>query len=365
MRADRIARLGSMLRETGSAAIVSPSSDLYYLLGLRLMADERLTVGLFWPDATAEMVVPALYAAEVEARLPSIENAVWDDGDDPYSLVAAGVKAWGITTVLVDDRMRAEHLLRLQSAMPDVRWGAASSLLRVLRRVKDPEEMLMLRKSARLADAVLQAVLPRIRSGMTESDVAWLLQREVRGRGGEGFAFPPLVASGPNSALPHYQAGSREIQDGDVLLIDFGCVVDGYCSDMTRMVVLGPPPRRLMEVYATVRRAYEEAMKAVRPGAVCQDIDGAARRVIIESGYEDYFVHRTGHGIGLDYHEEPYIVEGNTGALVPGMAFSVEPGIYLPGQFGVRLEDIVLVGERGADNLGGFPRELVEIGVRV
>ncbi len=361
MRPERVSKLARLLVKSGSMAILAPSSSLFYLLGLDLVADERLVAGLFWPDGRVDMVVPALYAEEVASRLPGIEAFVWNDGENPYGLVARRLKGMAISEVLVDNGMWAEHLIGLQGAVPGVKWGAVTPLLREMRRVKDGAEIDALKKAAGIVDRALAATLPAIRVGMTEKDVAWNLEREIRENGGERLSFPSIVAFGSNGALPHYRAGERVLREGDTIVMDFGCVRDGYCSDITRTVALGTPPPQFTEVYDVVRKAHDEAMKAVRPGRPCQDVDRAARRVISESGYGKYFIHRTGHGIGLDGHEEPYIVEGNAQPLEEGMTFSIEPGIYLPGRFGVRIEDIVVVTGTGGVSLNEYPTDLIRI----
>jgi Xaa-Pro aminopeptidase len=232
-----------------------------------------------------------------------------------------------------------------------------------LRERKDEGEIAAMRRAGEIADAAYVAVTAGRITGLTEVDLASRLESAMLSGGAEGIAFQTLVASGPNSALPHYRAGTRRIESGDVVILDFGCRVNGYCSDMTRTVVCGEPDDRLCEIHATVRRAHGAAKERVRSGVQAQEIDAAARAVLTDAGYGAHFTHRTGHGIGLDVHESPYIVEGNEQRLDPGMAFSIEPGAYFMEEaYGVRIEDVVVVTKEGAEAMTHAPHELRQVG---
>jgi len=250
----------------------------------------------------------------------------------------------------------------LEAALPDASFSLASPLMRRMRMRKSPEELEALSKAAAIADTAFEELSQMRIIGMTELEVARSLEAVMLREGAEGAAFETLVASGPNSALPHHRAGQRRIKPGDVVILDFGCRVDGYCSDITRTLVCGKPSALVQDLHEIVLSAQERAVDVIRPGIAAQEVDRAARQVISEAGYADRFTHRTGHGIGLDVHEEPYIVEGNTLTLEEGMTFSVEPGIYLPGKFGVRVEDIVVVTESGALRLNRCSRALKSVG---
>jgi Xaa-Pro aminopeptidase len=230
----------------------------------------------------------------------------------------------------------------------------------MLRAVKDADELAALRAAARAADAAFAAILERPFIGRTEAEVAADLARLLVENGHDRADFT-IVAGGPNAASPHHEAGARTIRPGDPVVMDFGGPVDGYFSDMTRTVVAGDPPAGFEEVYGVVRDAQRDGMASARPGVAAEDVDRAAREVIRGAGYGEWFVHRTGHGIGLEVHEPPYLVRGNDQQLEPGMAFSVEPGVYLPGRFGVRIEDIVTVTADGAESLNGASRDLLAV----
>jgi D-alanyl-D-alanine dipeptidase len=226
-----------------------------------------------------------------------------------------------------------------------------------LRAVKDADELDALARAGAAADAAFEAILTRPFAGRTELDIAGELAELLRAGGHDSVDFT-IVASGPNGASPHHDTGPRRIASGDAVVLDFGGFVDGYGSDESRTVVVGDPPTGFDEIYATVRRAQQAGVDAVRPGVACEDVDRAARAVIDDAGFGDLFVHRTGHGIGLETHEDPYLVRGNETVLRVGMTFSIEPGIYLPGHFGVRIEDIVAVTAEGVRRLNDAPRDL-------
>ena len=257
----------------------------------------------------------------------------------------------------VTDRTWASHLLALERVAPDRSFVAAGEAVPLLRAVKDADEIERLRVVARAADAAFADVIELPFAGRAETEIAAQLDRLLREHGHQRVDFT-IVGSGPNGASGHHEPGERRIQPGDAVVMDFGGMRDDYCSDITRTVFVGDPSDEEREVYAIVRAAQQAAFEAVRPGVAAQDVDRAARAVITEAGYGERFVHRTGHGIGLEVHEPPYIVEGNATPLEAGMTFSDEPGIYLEGRFGVRIEDQVAVTAQGAERLNEASREL-------
>jgi Xaa-Pro aminopeptidase len=323
---------------------------------------ERLTMLVLRPGQTPFVVAPRLERSAAEAGLRTpIDIVTWDETDDPYALAARDVPAH---RVAVSDTLLAMHLLRLQSTLgPGVEFSLASTVLRELRMVKDADEIALLRLAAQAADRVVAQIAAGRLIGRTEADVA----REVRERlivEGHDEAHFAIVGSGPNSASPHHEASERVIQAGEPIVLDIGGTVGGYGSDITRTlwvtggdVALGPD-ERFRHLFAVLHGAQEAATRAARPGTPCAAVDAAARAPIEAEGYGEAFFHRTGHGIGLEGHEDPYLVAGNDLPLRPGMAFSVEPGIYLPGEYGARIEDIVVCGDDGPIVLNEAPREL-------
>jgi Xaa-Pro aminopeptidase len=369
---DRLSRALELARERGfDALLVGVGPDLRYLTGYNAMPLERLTMLIGTPTTDGSiLVVPRLEEAAARAGLRvEVPVVTWGETDDPYVLVAAAVDQASIREpgrILVSDRLWASHLLRLQAAMPGARFEPASTILRELRMFKDETEIDGLRRAARAADRVIDQIAHGRLVGRTEADVA----REVRDRliaeGHESAEFA-IVASGPNSASPHHEASDRVVEAGEPIVLDIGGVLDGYASDITRTIwVTGGdasrgPDREFLAMYDVVRDAQAEATAVARPGTPCERVDEVARGIIDAAGYGERFIHRTGHGIGLETHEDPYLVAGNDRPLAAGMTFSVEPGIYLEGRYGVRIEDIVVCTESGPISLNEATRDLLVV----
>ena len=327
--------------------LLSVGADLPWLTGYTAMPLERLTMLVLPVDGPATLVVPRLEAPRVEAHPDLFAMRPWDETDDPIEMVASLVGAAG--RLAISDRTWAMFLLRLQAAMPAARWCPASAVTGPLRAVKDDDEVDALARASAAADRVAAQLLGGdIRLiGRTEADVSREIGDRLRTEGHQAVNFA-IVASGLNSASPHHDASDRVIEAGEAVVCDFGGTLDGYCSDITRTVFTGPPPSEFVEVYGVVQAAQAAGVEAAQAGTRAEAVDGASRARIAEAGYGEFFIHRTGHGIGREEHEDPYLVRGNQTVLEPGHAFSVEPGIYLPGKFGVRIEDIVVVDGDGA-----------------
>src|SRR5262249_3631160 len=292
------------------------------------------------------LVVPTLEAPDAaeSAGAPALTLRDWTDGKDPYE--AAGSLLRGDGCYGISDNAWALHLLGLRERLPDAGEAALTRALPMLRAVKDAAERERLAAAGAAADAAYEEILKVPFAGRRESEVSADLADLLRRFGHAQVDFT-IVASGPNGANPHHEAGKRVIERGDMVVLDFGGLKHGYGSDTSRTVHVGEPTDEERTVHQLVRAAQEAGVRAVAPGAACQDVDRAARAVIADAGYGAHFIHRTGHGIGVTTHEPPYMIEGEEQPLVPGMCFSVEPGIYLPGRFGVRIEDIVTVTEDG------------------
>ncbi len=362
--AERLSCAGESAAAAGvEALLIGVGSDLRYLTGYEAMPLERLTLLVIRPDAAPVIVVPRLERAAAEAGLrTSVDIQTWGETDDPYALATAGLPASG--RVALSDTMLAMHVLRLQAAVgPGVTTELASPIVGPLRMVKDADEIALLRLAAEAADRVVQAIAAGPLVGRTEADVAAEVRRRLIEEGHEEAHFA-IVASGPNSASPHHEASERVIRAGEPIVLDIGGTLDGYGSDITRTLwVTGGDPangpdERFRHLFNVLYGAQAAGTAAVRPGVACEAIDRAARAPIEAEGYGEAFFHRTGHGIGLEGHEDPYLVAGNTRPLEPGMAFSVEPGIYLTDAYGARIEDIVVCGEDGPLTLNQAPREL-------
>jgi Xaa-Pro aminopeptidase len=366
VHAERRDRAAARLDEAGAAGLICfPSRNLQYLTGFDEEPGERHFL-LVLPaagrrGADPALLVPALYETQVHEETTVADVRTWSDGDDPTEAVRGLLDGLGLREgrLLVDDTMWATFTQDLRSAAPDATWGLASEVLADLRVRKDSAELAAMRAAGATADATVSDLrdLGDDAIGMTERELADWIGERLAAHGGDGVSFETIVGSGPNGAKPHHGHGDREIRSGEPVVLDFGTRVDGYPSDQTRTLVFdGEPPAEYGRVHEAVREAQAAAIDAVEPGATAEAIDRAARERIEAAGYGDAFVHRTGHGVGLDVHEEPYIVAGNDRALEPGMVFSVEPGIYLDGRFGCRIEDLVVVTEDGCERLNQTDR---------
>ncbi len=361
--ARRLAAAAAAAAEAGLAGLViTPGYDLRYLVGSRAQTFERLTALVLPASGDPAVVVPRLELASLkgsavgELGLPVRD---WVDGEDPYRLVSAALGG-GPAATAVTDSMPALHLLPLAAALGQLPM-LATDVLRDLRMVKEECEIDALRKAGASIDRVHARVPEFLRPGRTEAEVAADIAEAIVAEGHSEVAFI-IVGSGPHAADPHHGYTDRELQMGDIVVVDIGGAYEpGYHSDSTRTYSIGAPSSDVAQRYSVLQRAQRVAFDAVRPGATAEQVDAAARDVLAEAGLAEFFVHRTGHGIGLSVHEEPYIVAGNDLALTPGMAFSIEPGIYFPGQWGARIEDIVIVTDDGALAVNNRPHDLVVV----
>jgi Xaa-Pro aminopeptidase len=355
----RVERLQRVMGEAGvDLAVMGPGADMAYLAGARPHPDERLCLLLVGLERLA-LVVPALNADEVAGQT-TLRLYTHADEDGPQAALAAAlaaVGARGARSMAVEDGMRSDFTLTVLDALPGARAQRLSALLGPIRMRKDAAEVDALRRNAAQADGAVLAAAAAARAGVSERDVAHAAEERLRAQGARhSFA---IVGSGPNGAFPHHATGERRLAPGDAVVVDLGGTSEGYCSDITRMLVVGEPSPRYREVHDAVERAVQAALAAVRPGVRARDVDRAARAVIEDAGFGPRFVHRTGHGIGMSGHEPPYLTATSDLVLEEGMAHSVEPGIYLPGEFGVRLEEIVVVTAHGCEVLSRLSREAI------
>jgi Xaa-Pro aminopeptidase len=363
--ARRLHEAATATRTAGLAGlIVTPGYDLRYLVGSRAQTFERLTALVLPAVGAPTVVVPRLELASLkESAITEIGLGVqdWVDGEDPYSLVVDALGDPPLATA-VTDSMPALHLLplaRLLGSTPVL----ATDVLRQLRMIKDHSEIDALRKAGASIDRVHARVPEFLVPGRTEADIAADIAEAIVDEGHSDVAFV-IVGSGPHGADPHHECSDRVVQEGDIVVVDIGGAYEpGYHSDSTRTYSMGEPDPEVAQRYSVLQRAQHAAVAAVRPGVTAEQVDAVARGVLAQAGLADVFVHRTGHGIGLSVHEEPYIVAGNRLPLRPGMAFSVEPGIYFPGRWGARIEDIVVVTSYGAEPVNHRPHELTVVPV--
>jgi Xaa-Pro aminopeptidase len=364
--ADRLSRAATAAAHASlDALLIGVGPDLAYLTGYGAIVTERLTMLVLPASGSPSLVVPRLERPAAEAGIRTdLVVETWEETDDPYRLIARLLGEAGHTRRAgVSDRLWALHLLRFQATLPETIFSSASAALRTLRIVKDADEIELLRLAAEAADRVVDQIAAGPLIGRTEADVA----RDVRDRliaEGHDTAEFAIVASGPNSASPHHEASERVIQAGEPIVLDIGGLLGGYASDTTRTlwVTGGDPAKGPDEAYrhryAILLAAQESATRAIRPGIAAEAVDAVARDLITAEGYGEQFIHRTGHGIGLEGHEDPYLVAGNPETLAEGMAFSIEPGIYVANEAGARIEDIVVCGSDGPIALNRSSRAL-------
>ncbi len=361
--AERRRRAAAQAAESGlDGVLVTPGPDLTYFLGYTPAAEtERLTmlvIGADDPDG-ATAVVPLLEAHDmVVGAVGGVETLPWSDGEDEHAVAARLLRDGG--RYAISDAAWALHVLGMQRTLPSASFAAVTHALPLLRAAKAPEEAARLAAAGAGADAVLAEIVRRPFAGRRERDVATDLAELLRAHRHEQVDFT-LVCAGENGADPHHEPSDRVIREGDMVVMDFGGLADGYGSDITRTVHVGEPTAEEREVHDVVRAAQQAGVDAVRPGATCEDVDRAARGVIEDAGYGERFIHRTGHGIGLTTHEPPYMVAGETTPITPGMCFSVEPGIYLPGRFGVRIEDVVVAFPQDVPGVDDAPHAAVRL----
>jgi len=357
---DRLRRAAAAAAERGvDALLVTPSPDYTYLLGYAAPAMERLTCLVVPADGDPALVLPRLEEPLARHELGELADdlaiVAWGETEDPVRAVQSLVGA--ALRVAIQDQMWARFALRLQAALDPAQLVAAGPTMSSLRRVKSADEIDRLRAAAAAADGVMRAITGERLSGRTEAEVSGRIRTLLAEAGHEVAEFA-IVASGPNAASPHHAPGDRRIETGDAIVLDLGGTLAGYASDTSRTAFVGDPPDEFAALHAVLREAQAAACDAVRPGIPAAEIDAVARDRIVDAGYGDAFVHRTGHGIGMETHEEPYIVSSNPEPLVVGNAFSVEPGIYIEGRWGARIEDIVVCTETGGERLNLTSTEL-------
>lgn len=356
--AERIARAQDEMKRQGiDILLVGPSSDLVYLIGYNAHLSERMNLLIIRQTGKPELVVPVLESFLALSAEPNVTLRRWEETESPSELAAQVIGDTTGVTLGVSDQLWSTFLLKLQKAMPEGDWTSGQPVLAHLRVTKDQSELDNLFEVARLTDEAWHEFVESGQlSGLTEAEAMDRLGGMMEKRGiGRSFG---ICASGPNSASPHHHTSDRVIEQGDVVIFDWGGTLNGYHSDVTRTVYVGTPTDEYRKVYNIVRQANQAALDAVKPGVPAESIDKAARDLITDAGYGEAFLHRVGHGLGMDVHEEPYLVGGNETPLEVGMVFSDEPGIYLVGNFGVRIEDSVVVTETGGKRLNEASREI-------
>ncbi len=357
-------KLSNLRERMGEAAVdllaVGPGAHMEWLLGFHPHADERPCL-LCVSQSGAALLMPALNAdgTRENTDLPFHE---WTDDHGPntaFSALLKDLQVTGATSIALDETMRADFAALVQEALPNAKRQFTPSTIGGLRMRKDADEYAILKQNALIADQAMQAGWAAMRAGMAELEVAAVIRESFTSQGAKPVFT--IVGAGGNGAFPHHQTGATKLKQNDAVVMDIGGAINGFSSDITRMAVLDKPPEGYQEVHAIVEAAVQAAMAAARPGVKAHVVDDAARTVITEAGYGEYFVHRTGHGMGVEIHEQPYLTSVSQTVLESGMVFSIEPGIYLPGRFGIRLEDIVILRDNGPEIFSELPRDLTVV----
>ncbi|MET1014911.1 MAG: Xaa-Pro peptidase family protein [Paenisporosarcina sp.] len=359
----KINQISNYLKEHNiDAAFITTPDNVFYVSGFKSNPHERLLGVLVFKDAEPLMILPQM-------EVPDAKNAGWkfdavghQDTDHPWQLLKQAIEKKGITPTQIaieKSHMTVERLEAIQELYPDLNFTRLDDQLNSMRVVKDENELDILREAAAYADYAIEVGVSEIAEGKTELEILTAIELALKKKGISHMSFDTMVLSGPKTASPHGKPGDRKIQKGDLVLFDLGVVYKGYCSDITRTVAFGEPSEKQKEVYETVRKAEQAAVDAVKPGVRAMDLDKIARDIITEAGYGEFFTHRLGHGLGISVHEFPSVTGNNEMALIEGMVFTIEPGIYDPSITGVRIEDDVVVTKDGVEVLTKYPKELV------
>ncbi len=362
---ERVEKLQSLMASDDIGGFLfTASPNLLYMTGFSEGQMPRFLSLLVPKCHEPVFLVPALYEEQIRENTWIKMIQPWADGEDPFAKMRSILSSKGLdsSTIAADDTLWSFFLLNLQEQLPKVRFVSGGKYVKPLRRIKSLYEKELMMRIGAITDEVMEMTIAFLKPGLSELDIVDFIQSELRKLGASPSTAQPIVGSGQYSAQPHYRPQTEKvIRQGDAVVLDFGGTLRHYHSDMTRTVFVGEPDEEFQKIYNAVREAHDAAMAFAKPGVKCEDVDSVARRVISDYGYGEYFIHRTGHGIGLEVHEEPYIVQGNTGILEPGMAFSIEPGIYIPGRYGVRIEDCVIVCDNGIEPFTEFPTELTVV----
>jgi Xaa-Pro dipeptidase len=368
MKINRISRLSALMPGANlDALVLNAGPSLVYMTGLHFHLSERPVAAIFLPDRSPVIVLPALELPKMEPLHGVMQAFPYEEDpsgwDKVFREALGGLNLDGKRIGMEPRQMRMLEFRLVQAGASGAEYLDGSQLISKLRITKDKEELAAMRKAVTVAQEALEVILPSIRIGMTEKELAAELVIQLLRHGSQSdMPFAPIVSAGPNGANPHAVPSERKLQTGDLLVVDWGATVDGYVSDLTRTFTVGEPSAESTKISEVVLEANAAGREAGSPGVPCGDVDKAARQVIEKAGYGHFFTHRTGHGIGMESHEEPYIRSDNMQLLEPGMAFTVEPGIYLPGQNGVRIEDNLVVTATGIECLSDMDREIRQIG---
>jgi len=342
------------------AFMIGPSNDLRFLINLSTFVCERFQAFFLLKNGNYFYISPQVYYEEVNEIIDKNKIFMWKDREGFIGIVKDIINRYNLANkkIAINNTISAVDLIDIKNVC-NCKFINGQKVLENLRIIKSEKEVKKLKKAAKLADEIMKKTVNYIKPGITEYDIKEKINETITELDTEGISFEPIVSSGPNSSKPHYNKGERTIQENDIIILDLGCIYKGYCSDMSRTVFVGDICEKEKKVYNIVKKAYQDAINIVKEDITAEDVDQKARSVIEKAGYGDYFINRTGHGIGVSVHEAPFIKTGNKLRLKEGMAFSVEPGIYIPGEFGIRIEDIVVVTADGREILNKYPNKII------
>ncbi|MBS3781533.1 MAG: aminopeptidase P family protein [Candidatus Thermoplasmatota archaeon] len=361
----RLARFTESMQNSFDGALITPSSNLFYLTGMKPgNVMERLFLAVVYPQKAPSLIAPKLFEDEIHrAKIDFGDIYLWEDTDDPYVHLRRILKDIEASqkNLLIEDSMASDILMNIREQIDKYEWSSLNSQTSRLRKIKSEEEMELMKKAAEIADKTYREILKEDLRGMSEKELASLIDYIIKKNGAKETSFETIVASGPNSANPHHTPSDRKIQEKDMVIMDFGARYEGYCSDITRTAAIGDILEIEEKVYGIVKEAQSQARKIAINGIEARKIDKEAREIMKKNGYGENFTHRVGHGLGIDPHEEPYLTENNEGKIKKGMTFTIEPGIYLKDRFGVRIEDDMWMDEEKSITLTEAERDLKRI----
>ena len=354
-------RLKELLKENGSQCLLLfPGVDLFYSTGLETHASERLTTAILPVDNEPIIICPSFEKTRIERGLQTGSILTWEEDEDPFKLLGKTLQELEVDTkqISLDNKLWFEWFLKIKEQIPKASFVDAKAVVQASRLIKSEEEISLLQKATEIAANSIKSTIEEATVGMTELEIAKIVSdRLTKASGTTAFA---TVQSGPNTAIPHAGPSERKVEKNDVLLIDAGPMYKGYVGDITMTSVVGEPSEKFKKIYDIVYNANRAAFAVAKEGTIAEDVDKAARQVITKEGFGEYFTHRLGHGIGIEVHEAPYMVNGNKLVLKAGMCHTIEPGIYISGEFGVRIEDDVVVRKDTCEFLYETPRRIWE-----
>ncbi len=343
--------------------LLFPSTNMYYLTGFWASPEERTIFSLLSSRGDSVFVAPEMYENQLSRQTWIKDLRIWSGKRDQENIFCNLIKEFGLAkaNIALEDKTWAGFLLRIQKNIPKAKFSLASNIIKELRICKTEEELEYMKRAGKIAEEIMKEVINELDSGVRELEIAGLIEYEARKKGSGKMSFETIISFGQNSANPHNEPGQKILKKNDIVMIDFGPRYNGYCSDITRTIFKGKPQERKKKVFKIIAEAHNKAISTIKPGIKACEIDKAAREVIESYGFEKFFIHGTGHGIGLDIHEEPYITKDSSMKLKNGMTFTIEPGAYIKDMFGIRIEDSLIVTEEGCDSLTYHPKGLLEI----